>query len=174
MLTNQLKTLTRSTSERSLRYIDRSYKEANISILMAFPPPHLQKILVPMLQELNCNLVIFYPPGRTKLACWKEDDFAVNKEDISRSIIRDEIDLGFWMTPEGESMVLFDEEGCEISGEVYQALLSLLILQSKETSMLVQPISASWIHEELARKNKGRVLRSKTFPRHSGKSRNMQ
>ena len=32
--------------------------------------------------------------------------------------------------------------------------------------MLVQPISASWIHEELARKNKGKVLRSKTFPRH--------
>jgi mannose-1-phosphate guanylyltransferase/phosphomannomutase len=143
-----------------------SIKEANLSVLMAFPPPHLQKILVPMLQELNCNLVILYPPGRTKLACWKEDDFAVNKNDISRSIIRDEIDLGFWITPEGESMILFDEEGREISGEVYQALLSLLILQSKEKSMLVQPISASWIHEELARKNKGKVLRSKTFPRH--------
>lgn len=144
----------------------QSIKEANLSVLMAFPPSHLQNLLLPLLQELNCNLIVFYPPGRAKLACWKEDDFAVYKKEISRSIVRGEIDLGFWINPSGERMVLFDEEGTEISGEVYQALLSLLILQSGKNSTLVQPISASWIHEELARKNKGVVLRSKTFPRH--------
>ncbi|MDO9534812.1 MAG: sugar phosphate nucleotidyltransferase [Bacillota bacterium] len=144
----------------------QSIKEANLSILMAFPPPHLQNLLLPLLQDLNCNLIVFYPPGRAKLACWKEDDFAVYKNEISRSIVRGEIDLGFWINPSGERMVLFDEEGTEISGEVYQALLSLLILQSGKNSTLVQPITASWIHEELARKNKGSVLRSKTFPRH--------
>ena len=63
-------------------------------------------------------------------------------------------------------MILFDEEGSEISGELYQALLSLLILRSGKSPTLVQPVSASWIHDELARKNKGKILRSKTFPRH--------
>ncbi|RJX28959.1 MAG: nucleotidyltransferase [Dethiobacter sp.] len=144
----------------------QAIKEANFSLLIAFPPPHLQEFLVPLLQDLNCNLVVFYPPGRTKLACWKEDDFCVHKKDIARGIVRGEADLGFWMDPSAERMVLFDEEGSEISGELYQALLSLLILQSGKSSMLVQPISASWIHEELARKNRGTVLRSKTFPRH--------
>jgi len=144
----------------------QSIKEANFSLLVAFPPPHLQDFLVPLLQELNCNLIVYYPPGRTKLACWKEDDFYCHKNEIARGIVRGEVDLGFWMDPSAEKMVLFDEEGNEISGELYQALLSLLILQSGKTPMLVQPISASWIHEELARKNRGIVLRSKTFPRH--------
>lgn len=144
----------------------QAIKEANFSLLVAFPPPHLQEFLVPLLQELNCNLIVYYPPGRKKLACWKEDDFYVHRKEIARGIIRGEADLGFWMDPGAEKMVLFDEEGSEISGELYQALLSLLILQSGQNSKLVQPISASWIHEELARKNRGVVLRSKTFPRH--------
>ena len=141
-------------------------QEANFSLLAAFLPPHLQELIIPLLQDLNCNLHVFHPPGKAKLAYWKDEDFAVYKKDIAQSIVRGEIDLGFWIAPSGERMVLFDEEGCEVSGELYQALLSLLILESGKTPALVQPISASWIHEELARKNKAKVLRSKTFPRH--------
>jgi mannose-1-phosphate guanylyltransferase/phosphomannomutase len=141
-------------------------QEANFTILAAFPPPHLQKFLIPLLEELNCNLIVFHPPGRAKLACWKEEDFAVYKKDISQSIVRGEIDLGFWIAPGGERMVLFDEEGSEVSGELYQALISLLILESGKAPALVQPVSASWIHEKLAKRNQVRVLRSKTFPRH--------
>ncbi len=141
-------------------------REANFNLLAAFLPPHLQELIIPLLQDLNCNLQVFHPPGKAKLACWKDEDFAVYKKDIAQSIVRGEIDLGFWMAPSGERMVLFDEEGFEISGELYQVLLSLLILESGKTPALVQPISASWIHEELARKNKAKVLRSKTFPRH--------
>jgi len=141
-------------------------QEANFDILAAFLPSHLQGLIIPLLQDLNCNLHVFHPPGRAKLASWKEEDFAVHKKDIAQSIVRGEMDLGFWMSPGGERMVLFDEEGSEVSGELYQALLSLLILESGKTPALVQPVSASWIHEEMARKNKVKVLRSKTFPRH--------
>ncbi|NMB40413.1 MAG: NTP transferase domain-containing protein [Firmicutes bacterium] len=141
-------------------------KEANFSLLVAFPSPHLENFLVPLLQELNCNLIVYYPSGRTRLASWKEDDFYDHKTDIAHSIIRGEADLGFWISPSAEEMILFDEEGSEISGELYQALLSLLILRSGKSPTLVQPVSASWIHDELARKNKGKILRSKTFPRH--------
>ncbi|MGI5822472.1 MAG: sugar phosphate nucleotidyltransferase [Dethiobacteria bacterium] len=144
----------------------KEIQEAGFTVLAAFPPPHLQKILIPLLEELNCNLIFFHPPGKAKLTSWKEEDFAVYKKDIAQSIIRNEVDLGFWIAPGGEKMILFDEEGSEVAGELYQALLSLLILESGKTSSLVQPVSASWIHDQLAKKKRARVLRSKTFPRH--------
>lgn len=141
-------------------------KDFHFSILLFLPAPHVGIFLIPLFQELECRLTVIYPPGKEELTCWEQDDFKRLKKDFSRNIVKEKADLGFWMAPSGEEMLLFDNKGNEISGEIYQALLSLLILRRGKASTLVQPFFASWVHEELAMKNRGTVLRSKTLPRH--------
>ncbi len=141
-------------------------KDFRFSLLLAFPAPHVGNFLIPLFQELECRLTVVHLPGKKEPVCWQQDELERRKKDFSRSVIREKADLGFWMAPSGEEMLLFDNEGYEISGEIYQALLSLLILRGGKASTLVQPFFASWVHEELARQNKGRVVRSKTLPRH--------
>jgi len=142
-------------------------KDFHFSILLAFPASHVATFLIPLFQELECRLTVIHPPGKEETFCWREgEEFARFKKDFAGSVVKERADLGVWMAPSGEEMLLFDNEGNEISGEVYQALLSLLILRGGKASTLVQPFFASWVHEELAQKNNGTVLRSKTLPRH--------
>ncbi|HHU76024.1 MAG TPA: NTP transferase domain-containing protein [Firmicutes bacterium] len=141
-------------------------RDFHFSILLAFPAPHVDNFLTPLFQELECRLTVAHYPGKKEPICWQQDEFARLKKDFSRNIIKEKADLGLWMSPSGEEMLLFDGEGYEISGEIYQALLSLLILRGGKAPTLVQPFFASWVHEELARRNKGQILRSKTMPRH--------
>ncbi len=141
-------------------------KDFHFSLLLAFPATHVGTFLIPLFQELECRLTVIHPPGKEEPTCWEQDEFSHFKKEFARNVVKEKADLGFLMAPSGEEMILFDNEGNEISGEVYQALLSLLILRGGKASTLVQPFFASWVHEELARKNRGKVLRSKTLPRH--------
>lgn len=141
-------------------------KDFHFSLLLAIPASHVGSFLIPLFQELECRLTVVHLPGKKEPICWQRDELIHLKKDFSRNIVKEKADLGLWMSPSGEEMLLFDDEGYEISGEIYQALLSLLILRGGKASTLVQPFFASWVHEELARKNKGRVVRSKTMPRH--------
>ena len=142
---------------------NQKIKDASFSILIGNPPTHIENFLLPVLHEMGCSTTVVHFNG---IYSPEGEEFNHYKIDLAEKVLNLNASLGVWIEPGGERMLLVDDEGREVSGEEYHALLSLLLLRGGRTFNLVQPVSASWAHEELARKNDGSVVRSKTFPRH--------
>ncbi|NMB34220.1 MAG: NTP transferase domain-containing protein [Clostridium sp.] len=71
-------------------------------------------------------------------------------------------DLGVSIEETAEKMVLSDDNGRIISGDMFTALISLIMFRAEEGGTVVVPISASSVVERLAKENNGSVIRTKT------------
>jgi mannose-1-phosphate guanylyltransferase/phosphomannomutase len=138
-------------------------KNAAFSLLLVNPSLYMQTFLLPVLQNLNFKVMVWHPVNEGEAF---EDNLSLQRKDITQEMVNRDFDLGFWLSPSAEDLILFDEKGREISKDHYQALLTLLAFKSGRFTKLAMPLSASWVHEYLARENKGSILRSKTSTRH--------
>jgi mannose-1-phosphate guanylyltransferase/phosphomannomutase len=138
-------------------------QEASLSLLLVNPSFYMQAFLLPVLQDLHFKVMVRHPADKTEPF---EEALPLQRQEVAREMANRDFDLGFWLAPSAEDLVLFDEKGREVAKEQYQALLTLLAFKSGRFKKLALPLSASWVHEFLARENKGSILRSKTSARH--------
>jgi mannose-1-phosphate guanylyltransferase / phosphomannomutase len=72
--------------------------------------------------------------------------------------------FGVQVSANGEQMILVDESGIPIRGEMLTALMVDLILTSNPRGTVVVPVHASSAVEQIARRHDGKVIRSKANP----------
>jgi len=72
--------------------------------------------------------------------------------------------FGVQVSANGEQMILVDESGIAIRGEMLTALMVDLILTSNPRGTVVVPIHASSAVEQIARRHDGKVIRTKANP----------
>lgn len=72
--------------------------------------------------------------------------------------------FGVQVTGNGEQMILVDESGTPIRGEMLTALMVDLILTSNPRGTVVVPVHASSAVEQIARRHDGKVIRTKANP----------
>ena len=72
--------------------------------------------------------------------------------------------FGVQVTANGEQMILVDESGTPIRGEMLTALMVDLILTSNPRGTVVVPVHASSAVEQIARRHDGKVIRTKANP----------
>ncbi len=72
--------------------------------------------------------------------------------------------FGVQVSANGEQMILVDESGIPIRGEMLTALMVDLILTSNPRGTVVVPIHASSAVEQIARRHDGKVIRTKANP----------
>jgi mannose-1-phosphate guanylyltransferase/phosphomannomutase len=72
--------------------------------------------------------------------------------------------FGVQVTANGEQMILVDESGIAIRGEMLTALMVDLILTSNPRGTVVVPVHASSAVEQIARRHDGKVIRTKANP----------
>ena len=72
--------------------------------------------------------------------------------------------FGVQVTGNGEQMILVDESGIPIRGEMLTALMVDLILTSNPRGTVVVPVHASSAVEQIARRHDGKVIRTKANP----------
>ncbi|MGI6778593.1 MAG: hypothetical protein ACOX7R_11470 [Acetivibrionales bacterium] len=76
--------------------------------------------------------------------------------------IKKNADFTAFIDSNGESLVLFDKEGCAIKDDLFLSLTALIIFKSMPGAKVVVPITAPSIIEDLAAKYGGKVVRTKT------------
>jgi mannose-1-phosphate guanylyltransferase / phosphomannomutase len=129
-------------------------------VVLAYPTPWLYSLLVPLLAELNCEVVTMAAPAGEP---WTLTALRQHFADVSAAVKRLDADLGVVMDANAENLVLFDREGRVVADELLLALLSLMVFRSG--GVMAVPVTAPAVIEELARQHQGRVLRTKTAPR---------
>jgi mannose-1-phosphate guanylyltransferase/phosphomannomutase len=72
--------------------------------------------------------------------------------------------FGVQVSANGEQLILVDEAGSPIRGEMLTALMTEMILMHHPRSTVVVPVHASSAVEQIARRHDGRVIRTKANP----------
>jgi mannose-1-phosphate guanylyltransferase/phosphomannomutase len=72
--------------------------------------------------------------------------------------------FGVQVSAHGEQMILVDESGTPIRGEMLTALMVNMILTAHPRSTVVVPVHASSAVEQIARRHDGKVVRTKANP----------
>lgn len=72
--------------------------------------------------------------------------------------------LGVQVSANGEQLILVDEAGLSIRGEMLTALMVNMMMTAHPRSAVVVPVHASSAVEQIARRHDGRVIRTKSNP----------
>lgn len=131
-------------------------------VLLAYPTPWLYSLLVPLLQQLNCEVVtLSLPAGEPLTQAVLQSYFP----EVAVAVQKSCADIGIVIDANAEELVLFDREGRIIADELFLALSALMVFRSAKGSSTAVPVTAPAVIEQLAKQHAGSVLRTKTAPR---------
>lgn len=69
-------------------------------------------------------------------------------------------DLGVLLDPDGERMLLVDDQGTRVDGATLLSLMTVLIAQTEPGALIAAPVSAPSVLEDILKPTKGRVVRT--------------
>ncbi|NLZ38480.1 MAG: NTP transferase domain-containing protein [Firmicutes bacterium] len=130
-------------------------------VLLAYPTPWLYQYLVPLLQQLNCEVITISAQKEPLTLAAMQEQFP----SVAEAVKQNAADLGVMMDANAEKLFLFDQEGCLIADELLTALISAIVFRSKQGGTMAVPVTAPSIIEKLAQMYQGKVVRTKTAPR---------
>ncbi|MGI6707906.1 MAG: sugar phosphate nucleotidyltransferase [Dethiobacteria bacterium] len=140
---------------------------AGLRVVLGNPTPYLRRFLIPLLQQIYCTVITV----NSASASGDEPGFDINdlptyrSSELAAAVRRNNATLGAMITPGGDKALIFDERGKPVQGDLYTALISLLIFRERRGSTVAVPVHVSQVVEKLAERYQGRVLRTKAAPR---------
>jgi mannose-1-phosphate guanylyltransferase/phosphomannomutase len=145
----------------------KTISRAGFRIVLGNPSDYLRAFLVPLLLQLNCSVITHNcASGSGQPAADDDSSFLRHRQkELSLAVRGNNAGLGAIIDPSGEKALLFDEQGRAVHGDLYTALLSLLVFRERRGRAKAVPVNVSHVVERLADRYQGRVLRVKTAPR---------
>ncbi len=140
----------------------KAFQARKFRILLAYPSNWLYNFLVPLLQELYCEVITVTSAGREPQVLPGLQEKA---EVIGSKVRETGADLGAAMDANAENLILFDRQGRMIAEEMLLALTSAVIFRTEKGATVAVPVTAPSVIEKLAARYKGKVQRTKTSPR---------
>ncbi len=137
-------------------------------VLLGNPGAYLRSFLVPLLQQLNCSVITYNCNAAAEADAAAAESCLLqhSHKELTLAVRSNNATLGAIIDPTGEKALLFDERGSAIKGDLYTALLSLLVFRERRGSTVAVPVNATHVVERLAERYQGKVLRTKTAPRY--------
>ena len=119
-------------------------------------------ILPQLLTKFGCDAVVLN-------ASLKETSLGIEEREslldqLGRVVEALQANVGVQVTANGEQLILVDETGSAIRGEMLTALMVNLMLTAHPRSTVVVPINASAAVEQIANRHDSRVIRTKANP----------
>ncbi|MEW5784745.1 MAG: sugar phosphate nucleotidyltransferase [Bacillota bacterium] len=139
---------------------------AGFRVVLGDPSPYLRRFLVPLLQQLHCTVITINAGLEAANTLHGGASLQWRRKEVAQAVRANNASLGVIIEPGGEKALLFDERGRVIQGDLYTALLSLLVFREHRGSTVAVPVNVSHVVEKLADRYHGRVLRTKASPRH--------
>lgn len=125
-------------------------KKARMKIVVGETTKFIHSLICQICDDLRCDML--YRPNLKETAI----------EELSAEVVNTGSNLGLIFDSSGENLVLVDDLGRIIRGDLYTALISIISLKMSITGSVVVPITASNVMETLAVRYNTKVIRTKT------------
>ncbi len=119
-------------------------------------------ILPLLLSKFGCDAVVLNASLRQTAVTNEERETLLNQ--LGQVVEALKASLGVQVSANGEQLILVDESGLPIRGELLTALMVHMTLTAYPQGTVVVPIQASSAVEHLARRHQSRVIRTKANP----------
>lgn len=134
-------------------------RAAGFKLLWLYPTPYLYASLIPFLQDLNCQVMTYSPPGGVENS---GDALERVKDSIIEKMRGSQSQLAFFMDENAENLAFFDHKGRLVADEMYTILTSMLLFQERKGGKVVVPVTVPSVVDKLAGRYRGEVFRTKT------------
>ncbi|MEG4404650.1 mannose-1-phosphate guanyltransferase [Microcoleus sp. MON2_D5] len=119
-------------------------------------------ILPQMLAKFGCDAVVLNASLKQTSLSNGEREYLLDQ--LGRVVKALSANFGVQVSANGEQLILVDESGIAIRGEMLTALMVNLMLTSHPTGTVVVPVHASSAVEAIARRYQSKVIRTKANP----------
>ncbi|MEL6815858.1 MAG: mannose-1-phosphate guanyltransferase, partial [Cyanobacteria bacterium J06598_3] len=119
-------------------------------------------VLPQLLGQFGCDAVVLNASLRPTAPSVAEREVLLTQ--LGQVVQALQATFGVQVSANGEQMVLVDEVGSPIRGEVLTTLMTHMLLTANPRGTVVVPVHASGAIEEIARRHDGRVIRTKANP----------
>jgi mannose-1-phosphate guanylyltransferase/phosphomannomutase len=119
-------------------------------------------VLPQLLGKFGCDAVVLNASLSQKMLTHSDREGLLNQ--LGHVVEALKANFGVQVSAHGEQMILVDEAGSSVRGEVLTALMAEVILTHHPRSTIVVPVHASSAVEQIARRHDGRVIRTKANP----------
>ena len=119
-------------------------------------------ILPQLLAKFGCDAVVLNASlQETAISATQKE---VLLDQLGQVVEALKANFGVQVSANGEQLILVDESGLPIRGEILTALMVNTIFTANPRSTVVVPVNASSAVEEIARRHDGKVIRTKVNP----------
>lgn len=141
-------------------------RRAGFRVVIGYPDHFLQSVLNSLLQEMHCRMLVLNSniPFETNSLSLKK--LRERRHEVASTVRNHSATMGVIIDPGAEEMLLIDDSGRLIEGELYKALIQLLLFRMQRGGTVAVPVTASHVIETIAGRYKGKVLRTRTSTRH--------
>ncbi|MGL5059737.1 MAG: sugar phosphate nucleotidyltransferase [Microcoleus sp.] len=115
-----------------------------------------------ILGKFGCDAVVLNASLKQNSLSNGEREYLLDQ--LGRVVKALSANFGVQVSANGEQLILVDESGIAIRGEMLTALMVNLMLTSHPRGTVVVPVHASSAVEEIARRHQGKVIRTKANP----------
>jgi mannose-1-phosphate guanylyltransferase/phosphomannomutase len=119
-------------------------------------------ILPLLLSKFSCDAVVLNASLRQTAVSNEERETLLHQ--LGQVVAALKANLGVQVSANGEQLILVDESGLPIRGELLTALMVHMVLTAYPKGTVVVPVQASSAVEILARRHRGQVVRTKANP----------
>ncbi|WAL60110.1 mannose-1-phosphate guanyltransferase [Thermocoleostomius sinensis] len=119
-------------------------------------------ILPQILGKFGCDAVVLNASLSHLVPSMSDREVLLNQ--LGHVVEALKANLGVQVSANGEQLILVDESGSAIRGEMLTALMVHMILTDHPRGTVVVPVNASSAVEQIARRHDGKVIRTKANP----------
>lgn len=119
-------------------------------------------ILPLLLAKFGCDAVVLNASLRQTAVSNEERETLLNQ--LGQVVVALDANIGVQVSANGEQLIMVDEQGLPIRGELLTALMTHMILTAYPGSTVVVPVQASGAVEQIAQRHHGKVIRTKANP----------
>lgn len=119
-------------------------------------------VLPQLLNKFDCDAVVLNASLSQNAPSAQDREVLLNQ--LGHVVEAIKANLGVQVSANGEQLILVDETGSPIRGELLTALMAHVFLTEHPRSTIVVPVNASSAVEQIARRHDARVVRTKANP----------
>lgn len=119
-------------------------------------------VLPQLLAKFGCDAVVLNASLRQTAVSAVEREQLLNQ--LSHVVEAVKANFGVQVTANGEQLILVDESGVPIRGEMLTSFLVSMVLTAHPRGTVVVPVHTSSAVEQIARRHDGKVIRTKANP----------
>jgi mannose-1-phosphate guanylyltransferase / phosphomannomutase len=119
-------------------------------------------VLPQLLAKFGCDAVVLNASLSQKTLTLNDRELLLNQ--LGHVVEALKANFGVQVSANGEQMILVDDVGSPIRGEVLTALMADMVLTHHPRGTIVVPVHASSAVEQIARRHDGKVMRTKANP----------